>query len=126
MRYYDIKNALTKDNFDSAKASVSRFSSALTTISTDPTLADLLKKLSRESKQMASAHDIEAMRKAFKSVSNDMTTLVSRYHANGSDAAYLQFCPMVKAYWISAEQEVRNPYYGKKMLFCGQSMKSFN
>ena len=35
------------------------------------------------------------------------------------DTVYLQYCPMKKAYWMSAEQEIRNPYYGKSMLTCG-------
>lgn len=32
---------------------------------------------------------------------------------------YLQYCPMKKAYWLSNEMAIRNPYYGKKMLTCG-------
>ena len=37
---------------------------------------------------------------------------------------YIQFCPMADnnkgAYWISLEEEVRNPDYGEAMLTCGE------
>jgi hypothetical protein len=37
---------------------------------------------------------------------------------------YYQFCPMAfdnkGAYWISKTEDVRNPYFGLKMLSCGE------
>lgn len=29
-------------------------------------------------------------------------------------------CPMAKAKWVQAEGAIKNPYYGKSMLSCGQ------
>ena len=33
---------------------------------------------------------------------------------------YIFYCPMANKRWIQGDQVVRNPYYGKEMLSCGQ------
>ncbi|HQE11916.1 MAG TPA: hypothetical protein PLQ78_04150 [Flavipsychrobacter sp.] len=37
---------------------------------------------------------------------------------------YRQYCPMAfndkGAYWLSNEEKIMNPYFGKKMLTCGE------
>jgi hypothetical protein len=37
---------------------------------------------------------------------------------------YKQYCPMAfsntGAYWLSESKEIRNPYFGDKMLKCGR------
>ena len=37
---------------------------------------------------------------------------------------YIQHCPMADqekgADWLSREKEIRNPYFGKSMLTCGE------
>ena len=37
---------------------------------------------------------------------------------------YRQYCPMAfndkGAYWLSDETDIKNPYFGKKMLECGE------
>jgi hypothetical protein len=39
---------------------------------------------------------------------------------------YEQFCPMYDkgSAWLSSSNEVRNPYYGSKMLKCGKVQKT--
>lgn len=125
-RYYAVKIALTRDNFDSAKLASAQFATALGTsnLMTNATKKEVSKKLLLSAKKMQSAHDIEALRMAFRNASLDMISLVSKYHATGEPAAYVQFCSMQKAYWLSAERDVRNPYYGRKMLFCGELKKT--
>ncbi|MBI4647156.1 MAG: DUF3347 domain-containing protein, partial [Bacteroidia bacterium] len=43
----------------------------------------------------------------------------------GNNKAYIQFCPManqkIGAFWLSAEKQVQNPYYGNMMLTCGET-----
>ena len=40
-----------------------------------------------------------------------------------SETVYLQHCPMADdnngASWLSKEKEIRNPYFGARMLKCG-------
>jgi Cu(I)/Ag(I) efflux system membrane fusion protein len=30
------------------------------------------------------------------------------------------------AYWLSEIEEIRNPYFGEKMLSCGETIESLN
>ena len=40
------------------------------------------------------------------------------------EVVYHQFCPMAfndaGAYWLSGTADIKNPYFGKKMLTCGE------
>jgi hypothetical protein len=125
-RYYAIKTALTRDNFDSARLASASFAQALSQVDagSDGTLKDLTKKLVSSTKRMQSAKNIEEFRKAFKPASLAMISVATQYPSGDANKAYVQYCSMQKAYWLSPEQEIRNPYYGRKMLFCGQSMKT--
>ncbi len=65
---------------------------------------------------------LEAQRRQFDFLSNVLIKTVQAFGTN-SKKFYVQHCPMaVKedgADWIALEQEIRNPYFGEKMLKCG-------
>ncbi len=65
---------------------------------------------------------IEAIRKDFAVLSEQITTTVKRFKA--SSATLYQFkCPMAfdnrGATWLQSDKETANPYFGKMMLRCG-------
>lgn len=65
----------------------------------------------------------EVKRLYFKTLSDGMYTLIKK--ANLKDIhLYRQYCPMAfndeGAYWLSKEENIENPYFGKKMLECGE------
>lgn len=70
---------------------------------------------------IANSEDVNAQRTAFLDLSAAMEKLLTGAIASGE--LYKQFCPMAfegkGAYWLSSSQEIRNPYYGDKMLKCG-------
>lgn len=70
---------------------------------------------------MADAADIEKQRALFSNLTAAVEPLFVESLSGGS--IYKQFCPMAfdgeGGYWISDVQEIRNPYYGDKMLKCG-------
>lgn len=74
-------------------------------------------------KEITSASDIEAQRKGFSSLSDGFYKSIKAYGLGGS-TAYYEYCPMAfdneGAYWISDAEQIRNPYFGDKMLTCGQ------
>jgi len=37
-------------------------------------------------------------------------------------AAFAYYCSMADKSWVQSKKEVRNPYYGKEMLTCGQPL----
>lgn len=69
----------------------------------------------------ANAANIKHQREHFDMLSKDIYDLVKAF---GSDQPlFKDFCPMYNgnkgAIWLSEKKEIRNPYYGKKMLTCG-------
>ena len=71
---------------------------------------------------MAEATDIEKQRKLFSDLTRKVEPMFKETISEGS--IYKQFCPMAfegkGGYWISNVDEIRNPYYGEKMLKCGK------
>jgi Cu(I)/Ag(I) efflux system membrane fusion protein len=72
---------------------------------------------------------IEMKRSHFSIVSNKLTEAVDIFGIASNQPLYLVFCPMAfdnkGAFWISADKEIRNPYFGDKMLKCGEVKRKF-
>jgi hypothetical protein len=71
-----------------------------------------------DANSIAGNKDLAKQRTAFQTLSESVITLTRA--SKPSKPAYIAYCPMKKAYWISAEQGVKNPYYGSTMLTCGK------
>lgn len=112
--YLKVKDALIKsDSKQAATLSIS----LLQAIDTEPVFkeqAGLIKAVMK----IAKSTDIEAQRTAFAEVSLLMWSVIKNAHHDHRNMYYM-YCPMKKTYWISAEPEIRNPYYGSAMLTCG-------
>lgn len=127
--YFQLKEALVKDNFGNSKKYAST----------------LLKKLNKINMSIfkGSAHDawmqqssalkkvliaiekeetIEGVRKHFIPLSNQFIQLAKTFNPLNSKL-YILHCPMANnntgADWISMSDEILNPYYGASMLTCG-------
>lgn len=74
-------------------------------------------------KEIQATTDIEAQRKAFSTLSDNLYKSIKAYGLGGKEAFY-EFCPMAfnneGAYWLSDQAQIRNPYFGDKMLTCGE------
>ncbi len=138
--YYELKDALVasdtaKANLAAAKMGAAADSVKLNEISNDSTgaiaatAADYTKTLSDLSKTLRSASDLEAKRKEFQMVSDAMYDLVRTVQYD-EQVVYHQYCPMAfdnqGAYWLSNSSDIKNPYFGKKMLVCGEVKDSLN
>lgn len=73
--------------------------------------------------KITTASDIEVQRAAYSTLSNDFISLIKKSGLSGGEL-YVDFCPMALndkgAYWLSANKEIRNPYFGDKMMNCGE------
>jgi Protein of unknown function (DUF3347) len=123
--YYGLKDALVDS--DAEKASVKADELAKTFDVVDPTkMLDAqktmwfkLEKLIRlDAKHITDNKENKHQREHFAKLSNNMYALVFNFKANETEA-YLQYCPMKKASWLSNRKDIKNPYYGNKMLDCG-------
>ena len=74
-------------------------------------------------KEIQGSADIEAQRKAFSNLSDNLYKSVKAFGLGGKEAFY-EYCPMAfnneGAYWLSEQEQIRNPYFGDKMMTCGQ------
>ena len=73
--------------------------------------------------RITAARDIESQRREYAQLSHTLISLVKESGTN-SDEVYVDICPMAMndkgAFWLSSTKNIRNPYYGDKMLTCGQ------
>jgi hypothetical protein len=80
-------------------------------------------------KEIQASDDIEVQRTSFSKLSDNMYKSIKAYGLGGA-TAYYEFCPMAfnnqGAYWLSDAAEIRNPYFGDKMLKCGSVEEKLN
>ena len=72
---------------------------------------------------MLGEKDLEKKRESFEMISSVFYDLLRAVRPGGI-TAYYQYCPMAfndkGAYWLSNADSIQNPYFGKKMLTCGE------
>lgn len=112
--YEHIKNDLVGSNSGDAQKGAVMLSEALEKVeSSDAALS--------ATQKIAATDNLKRQRKAFSDLSNEMETLLKGTVTSGK--IYKDFCPMALnggAYWLSSIENIRNPYYGARMLSCGK------
>ncbi|TXD46018.1 DUF3347 domain-containing protein [Polaribacter sp. IC073] len=70
--------------------------------------------------------EMDHQREHFKTLSKDMIDLI--VITGTENTLYQQFCPMYDkgSAWLSMDKEIKNPYYGSKMLTCGKVQNEIN
>jgi len=79
--------------------------------------ASIPKKISEAANAMSAAKDIEPIRAAFADLSKPMVMWASMSKPSGINVIY---CSMKPGSWLQKGAAIRNPYYGAKMLPCGE------
>lgn len=78
---------------------------------------------------IAETKELEGQRANFVDLNIHMVAITSNL-GSLEQTLYVQLCPMANnnkgAIWLSAEEEIRNPYYGDEMLTCGKVEKVLN
>jgi hypothetical protein len=113
--YIHLKNVLVSSQQDDAKKASAELVKALSYIKEATKAHD-------EAVKVAAASSLDGQRKAFTNLSNEMIALVKGGKLSGGEI-YLEYCPMANnntgGFWLSNEKEIRNPYFGDRMLKCG-------
>jgi len=72
---------------------------------------------------------IDMKRSHFTAVSDNLSDAINSFGIENDETIYLAYCPMANnnegGYWLSDEKEIRNPYFGDKMLKCGSVKEEF-
>ncbi|MDX1940946.1 MAG: efflux RND transporter periplasmic adaptor subunit [Saprospiraceae bacterium] len=129
-KYLQMKDALVASDAGTARSYAADLATAISKVpmkdfrgeaheywmAVSPMLQDLSKKISESS-------SLVMMRKHFTPLS-DMISNVIKVFGPLEAPLFVQFCPMANnnkgGYWISAQEQIRNPYYGDEMLTCGK------
>ena len=75
------------------------------------------KNISEGAKKIALGKDIVSLRAAFVDLSKPMVMWTSMSKPSGINVIY---CSMYPGSWLQKGAKIRNPYYGSKMLSCGE------
>ncbi len=69
--------------------------------------------------EVSSTKNINKQRKIFELLSVKFWNMAPKFKA-ADTTLHLQVCPMTSAMWLSDSMEIKNPYYPKNMLTCGE------
>ena len=120
--YLTLKNALVTDNSDEASKAANAFIKSASMVDYKVLSEGNLDILRKDASKIADSRSIEAQRESFNSLSKNVIALTQKFKL-ADQSVFIQYCPMAKASWLSAEKNIKNPYYGSSMLTCG-SVKS--
>jgi hypothetical protein len=127
--YYAVKDALVATDGKVAKAKASEFMAVLAKVETSKMSETQKKvwlsyaeKIKLNAQYINETEDTSHQRDYFQGLSDNLYAIIKAFKAN-SMTTYRQYCPMAfenkGAFWLSDKKEVRNPYFGNKMLKCG-------
>lgn len=129
--YLILKDALAADNFANAKKagivmqkSLSKVDMSLFSGDSHEIWMKHQNNLKLALQPVPNFNNIEEIRKTFLPISEAMIGLTNSFKPF-DQTLYVQHCPMVDnnkgANWISQFKEIKNPYFGAKMLNCGET-----
>jgi hypothetical protein len=136
--YYNLSNAFVKGDAGTVDIIASQFRTDVDTIDIKSLKADaalvstaqtLKETISAEVMALVKTPGIEEKRKSFQLISDAIYDLVRTVKYDQA-TVYQMHCPMAfnntGANWLSNVNDVVNPYFGKKMLHCGEMQDSIN
>lgn len=123
--YYTLKDALVDSDADKANLAAEELLKTFGAIDASKMNAAQRSQWEKhgnslriDARHISENEDIAHQRDHFKKLSDNMHAIVVAFKANNAET-YWQYCPMKKASWLSNSKDIRNPYYGSRMLTCG-------
>jgi len=131
VNYLELKNALVADNTEAAASSGKKIVSAFKAFDVakyseeeQQELNDIIEDAIEHAEHIAESA-MDHQREHFEILSKDVADLIAI--TGTSKKLYQAYCPMFNdgkgAIWLSEFKEIKNPYYGSKMLTCGTVQK---
>jgi len=131
--YILLKNALVEDNTNMAqkkaqqvKKSIEKVEMSLLKGDAHTSWMKLLKHINKNLSKVQNAQEIKSQRAAFLVLGKQLSDAIETFgiQTEKEQALYLEFCPMADnnngGYWLSYDKEIKNPFFGKAMLTCGE------
>jgi len=128
--YIQIKNGLVADNKEAAAkggnallTAFSKFDMTALKGNAHKEYMEILESAKEQAEHIVKS-PIAHQREHFETLSTDVNDLITLLGTEKT--LYQDYCPMVKASWLSETKEIKNPFYGSKMLKCGNVKKQIN
>jgi hypothetical protein len=130
--YMALKDALVQTDTDNAAKAGKKLMSSLSGFDVSSYTDEQQKELkdiiadAKEHAEHIGRSEMDHQREHFKTLSKDIADMVAI--TGTENTLYQQFCPMYDggSAWLSMSEDIRNPYYGNKMLTCGKVQKEIN
>jgi len=118
--YISVKDALISSD---SKATGTAAFALLEAVKSESEFAQKTELLKAVDKLSQAGDDLDRQRIIFNDVSVILWNWV-KSSGKVNQPVYYQYCPMKKAYWLSKEKDIKNPYYGASMLTCGKVVET--
>jgi len=134
--YFKLNQALASDDFKTAKNSsiqllkkVNAINMSLFKEEAHNLWMNYQKSIKKELEHAEHYTTLEEIRKVDLLLSNTLIDLVHSFKLN-NEVFYVLHCPMANnnkgADWLSNSKDIKNPFYGKAMLTCGEVKETIN
>lgn len=134
--YLEIKDALIAGNEKSAIRHATEMSHNLDKLIVPGQISEnagisvkeaSIQQLKTQLQNIIATSDCEKQRVAFQPLSDTLVNFIKNFQLRDVHLYHL-YCPMAfneaGAWWLSNSSEIRNPYFGTKMLTCGELVDS--
>ena len=136
-KYLSLQGALAGDDMGLAVTAAKSAIETLSQVQMSPlnekphkVWMDRSAKMSKALDTIQKAAKIDAARKAFEILSNELIAVVVQFGIPETQQLFRIHCPMAfdnkGADWLQADNEIRNPYFGALMLKCGEVTEEIN
>ena len=130
--YMALKDALVETDKDEAAKAGNKLNNTLNKFDVSSYSAEQQKELkdiisgAKEHAEHIGKSEMDHQREHFKTLTKDIIDMVAI--TGTENTLYQQFCPMYDGgtAWLSMSKDIKNPYYGSKMLTCGKVQKEIN
>ncbi|MEJ7680320.1 MAG: DUF3347 domain-containing protein [Segetibacter sp.] len=123
--YYNIKDALVAENANTAASNAEAFVKAVNGIDYKLISEGNINTLVKDGTAISQTKDLKEQRMHFANLSTNMLAVAKAVKLT-DQPVYEAFCPMKKAYWLSSDKTIKNPYFGTAMLTCGKVVETLN
>ncbi|WP_407482208.1 DUF3347 domain-containing protein [Elizabethkingia meningoseptica] len=131
--YFQLKDALAKDDGNAAQSAGKELEKAINNLeksnmnaAQSKTWQQYQKKLAFDAEHIGSIDENKHQREHFVSLSKNLYEVMKTFTPDKT--VYYQNCPMYNhgkgANWLSLEEKINNPYYGKEMPDCGKTIET--
>jgi len=130
--YINLKDALVADDASNGQKKAEDLRNSLNDVDMSLLKGDahnewmrILKQVKIAVEEISNSRDIKVQRNSFLVLGKSFSEAINTFGIDSDNKPiYLEFCPMANkdkgGYWLSFEKEIKNPYFGKAMMSCGE------